>query len=274
MVYLIIFLSFILFISYEIWENKNPYLEKLEIEDCISRELRILQISDLHNYCFGKKQQKLKKLIVNDYDFIFITGDLVDRRYPNIKIAMELINFLVEKYPDKVFFSTGNHEKGFKRYSILRNKLISTGVKVLENKNVNMGSINLIGLEDPSEYLNIDTKLKKDYNSIIDKELEKLINKNKYNILLSHRPEFFNIYVKHKVNLVFSGHSHGGQVKIFNRGFYASDQGFFARFSGGIFKMKNTTMINSRGLGNNFPFAIRIFNRPHIIELKLNSVRR
>lgn len=271
MVYLFILVILILFFCYEIWENKNPYLEKMILKDSVSRELRILHISDLHNYNFGKNQKKLKKLIVNNYDFIFITGDLIDRRYPNIESAMELIYFLVEKYPNKVYFSTGNHEKGSEQYNILRDKLISSGTKILENDNVEIENLNLIGLEDPSEYENINTKIKKDYNSIIDKELSKLINKNKYNILLSHRPEYFEIYAKHEVNLVFSGHSHGGQVKIFNRGLYASGQGVLARFTGGIFKNKNTTMINSRGLGNNFPLAFRIFNRPHIIELKLIS---
>ena len=94
-------------------------------------------------------------------------------------------------------------------------------------------------------------------------------NLNGYTILLSHRPELIDIYASFDINLVFSGHAHGGQVRIpFIGGVIAPNQGLFPKYTSGLHEVKNTKMIISRGLGNSaFPF--RINNRPEIVVANL-----
>lgn len=90
-------------------------------------------------------------------------------------------------------------------------------------------------------------------------------------MLLSHRPEQFETYVEKEIDLVFTGHAHGGQIRLpFIGGLVAPTQGIFPTYTAGVFEERETTMIISRGLGNSlFPF--RIFNLPEIITVQLKS---
>lgn len=261
---------------YSLWENYNPKLTIYNLKINLPKNIKnlsILHISDLHNTGFGLKQEKLKRLIKKDYDLIFITGDLIDRRYLGLENAKDLIIFLAEKYKDKIYFVSGNHEKGSLEYSKLEKLLKKLNIKILNNDKIFYNeNIDIVGIEDPAKYTSINKKTSNNESKIIETQLKKLINPEKTNLLLSHRPEVFELYCKYNVDLVFSGHSHGGQVKIFNRGLLAPDQGFFAKYCGGVFKKDNTIMVNSRGLGNNFPWAKRVFNRPHLVEVNLTSL--
>ena len=92
-----------------------------------------------------------------------------------------------------------------------------------------------------------------------------------FNILLSHRPEQFSVYKEMNVDLVFSGHAHGGQIRIpFIGGIIAPNQGLFPKYTEGIYNDGETSMVVSRGLGNSlFPF--RVFNRPELIVITLRK---
>ena len=92
-----------------------------------------------------------------------------------------------------------------------------------------------------------------------------------YTLLLCHRPEKFEEYVQSNVNLVFTGHAHGGQIRIpFLGGLIAPHQGYFPNYTSGLHSQNNTHMIVSRGLGNSlFPF--RINNPPEIVLAILQS---
>ncbi|MDF2804609.1 MAG: phosphoesterase, partial [Anaerocolumna sp.] len=73
------------------------------------------------------------------------------------------------------------------------------------------------------------------------------------------------------IDLVFSGHAHGGQFRIpFIGGLVAPDQGFLPKYTSGRYDKNNTVMYVSRGLGNSI-IPIRIFNRPEIVVVKLKS---
>jgi predicted MPP superfamily phosphohydrolase len=102
-------------------------------------------------------------------------------------------------------------------------------------------------------------------------KLDELICEDTYTILLSHRPELFELYVESKADLVFSGHAHGGQFRIpFVGGLIAPNQGLFPKYDAGIYEEGNTTMVVSRGIGNSIvPF--RINNRPEIVLAELAS---
>ena len=92
-----------------------------------------------------------------------------------------------------------------------------------------------------------------------------------YCVLLSHRPETFGAYVNKNIDLVLSGHAHGGQFRLpFIGGIIAPNQGFFPKYDAGTYTENNTTMIVSRGLGNSV-IPVRFNNRPEIVSVELIS---
>lgn len=231
---------------------------------------KILQISDLHNTEFGKNQKTLiEKTKEIDPDIIFITGDLIDSYNTNIDISMKYLDGITDVAP--IYFIPGNHESRIESYNELCDRLTSSGVKILNNKNVfiqkDTSSIGLIGLDDPAfiQSSNQDELFKK---LLID--LSKDMDSD-FKILLSHRPEKLADYKDAKVDLLFSGHAHGGQFRIpFVGGLLAPNQGFFPKYTSGIYKEENTSMIVSRGLGNSiFPF--RINNSPELVVVTLEK---
>ena len=128
--------------------------------------------------------------------------------------------------------------------------------------------ISLIGLEDP-DTVDRDESVQ---TFILDEALEPFAEDESYKILLSHRPEQFEVYVKHKVDLVLSGHAHGGQVRIpFAGGLVAPNQGFFPKYDSGLYVNGSTNMIVSRGLGNSI-IPIRINNRPELVIITLENL--
>ena len=92
-----------------------------------------------------------------------------------------------------------------------------------------------------------------------------------YTILLSHRPELFSVYAEQEMNLVLSGHAHGGQFRLpLVGGLVAPNQGFFPEYDSGVYTEHGTSMVVSRGIGNSlFPF--RFNNRPEVILIELKS---
>ena len=232
----------------------------------------IAQISDLHNAEFGDGNKDLLELLSQiKPDVIVLTGDLIDSRQTDIEIALDFAGKAVQIAP--VYYVTGNHEARVPEYEQLKTGLIDLGVTVLENQKVQITkdgeSITLLGIQDPSfrtDYLFGDAE------SVSRQAITSLQNESDgFTVLLSHRPELFDLYVNTGVDLVFSGHAHGGQFSLpFVGGLVAPNQGFFPKYDAGQFVGKNTTMIVSRGVGNSiFPF--RINNPPEIVVAELKS---
>ena len=234
---------------------------------------RIAQVSDLHNAEFGEGSEKLIELLSQtDPDMIVITGDLIDSRHTDIEIALEFARHAIKLAP--VYYVSGNHEARVREYEDLKMGLAEAGVIVLEDQKVQItregGSITLMGIDDPSfqeDYLFGDSE------SVARQAIKDLQNESDgYTILLSHRPELFDSYVDSGVDLVFSGHAHGGQFRLpFIGGLVAPNQGFFPKYDAGQFTEENTTMIVSRGVGNSI-IPLRFNNRPEIVVAELKPV--
>lgn len=235
---------------------------------------RIAHVSDLHNTQIGKDNgQLLAMLRETDPDIIAITGDLIDSRNTNAAIALQFVQEAVKIAP--CYYVTGNHEARVNEYSKLKNGLVSAGVIVLEDESAEISiageSITLIGVNDPS--FNTDYLLG-DSETVMRTKLSALYTDgDDYTILLSHRPELFDTYADYNIDLILSGHAHGGQFRIpFIGGVLAPNQGFFPEFDAGIYTDSNTNMLVSRGIGNSlFPF--RINNRPEVILIELSSTK-
>ncbi len=90
-----------------------------------------------------------------------------------------------------------------------------------------------------------------------------------YRILLSHRPELFDAYISAGMDLVFTGHAHGGQIRLpFLGGLVAPNQGFFLKYDAGLFTQGQMNMIVSRGVGNSI-IPVRVLNRPEVAVVQL-----
>ena len=231
---------------------------------------RIAQVSDLHNKDFGEGYGQLLTLLSQiNPDIIVVTGDLIDSRQTDLDIALEFA-WQAGKIA-RVYYVSGNHEARVPEYEDLKIGLVKAGVVILENKKVQITregeSITLMGIDDPSfqeDYLFGDSE------SVARQAIEDLQNESDgYTVLLSHRPELFDLYVDTEMDLVFSGHAHGGQFRLpFIGGLVAPNQGFFPEYDAGLFSEGSTTMIVSRGVGNSI-IPIRVNNRPEIVVAML-----
>lgn len=227
----------------------------------------ITHLSDLHSKEFGNQNQRLiSKVIKQEPDVIFMTGDLIDSYSSNNGEGTALMEQLVEVAP--VYFVTGNHEWRLGIVDELEEELRSYGVEVLRNETViiehNGQAIQLIGIDDP------DSEPQMNESQFSEEVLDaQQINKELFTILLAHRPEVFSSYQRDEIDLVFSGHAHGGQIRLpLIGGLLSPGQGFFPTYSEGVHEENDTTMLVSRGLGNSL-FPLRLFNRPELIEVKL-----
>lgn len=225
--------------------------------------LKILQISDLHDATFGENQGKLvKKIKKSNPDLIFITGDLIDSNRYNLDQSLELVRNIADIA--SIYYVTGNHEIATNDIDNIKSSLIDLGIKVLSNEEQiiehNGDSIRIIGIEDP-------------LNGIpINEALRQFEQNDLFTLVLSHRPETFQDYIDNNMDVVFSGHAHGGQFRIPGLGgLVAPGQGLFPRYTAGIYTENITHMIVSRGLGNSV-IPVRVLNSPEIVLVTLKSL--
>lgn len=253
---------FVLFLEYQ---NKHLVVDNFIVQsEKISDDLngfKIVQISDLHNANFGRDNDKLLTLIkIQNPDIVVITGDFVDSNHTNINKALEFAQKVQEICP--TYYITGNHEYWLdeKDLDILFSGLRARGITILENECVNIDKNNssfiLVGLDD---------------RNLSDNTLAKILqdHKGEFTVVLAHEPQYISNYSREKVDLVLSGHAHGGQFRLpLIGGVVAPDQGFNPQYTDGEYKINDTTMIVSRGLGNSI-IPVRLFNYPEIVCVEL-----
>ena len=266
----------IILIGWTLWGNAALEVNEFEIvSDRIPQGFdgfRIAQVSDLHNARFGEDNVKLIELLSQtEPDIIVLTGDLIDSRNTDVETALDFARQAVEIAP--VYYVSGNHESRVTVYMDLKMGLVNAGAIVLENQKVeiNRGQehITLMGIDDPSFQ---ESYLFGDAAGVAEQVIGDLQEASDgYTILLSHRPELFDVYVDTGMDLVFSGHAHGGQFRLpFVGGLVAPNQGFFPEYDAGQFTEEKTTMIVSRGVGNSI-IPVRINNQPEIIVATLHN---
>jgi len=259
-----------------------------EIEDeQIHAPVRIALITDLHSCRYGNSQSNLIKAVhQQDPDLIFLVGDIFDDilEDTNTKFFIEEIT---KQYP--CYYVTGNHEywAGKERFDKQMEILHNNGVHVLsgrtEVQNISGVKLRICGINDPEVY-KVDVNMEDNPQEYFRRELNRendfirqleqvseSASATEYTILLSHRPEYFEIYRKYPFDLVLCGHAHGGQWRIpfLLNGVYAPHQGLFPKYAGGLYKAENMRMIVSRGLARETTYIPRIFNRPELVIIDL-----
>ncbi|MBQ4569441.1 MAG: metallophosphoesterase [Ruminococcus sp.] len=235
---------------------------------------RIAQVSDLHNRTLGKDNKKLLSMLREcKPDIIVMTGDIIDSRTPKVSIATDFAQEAAKIAP--CYYVPGNHEARVPEdFEALLAGLGSAGIKVLRNESTKLEKdgeyITLLGADDPwfangntSRY---DTQYMRDTLDSIA-----LGNEDEFTLLLSHRPELFEAYAQHHIDLTLSGHVHGGQIRLpFVGGLYGPNQGLLPTYDKGLYTKDNSNMIVSSGVGNSL-FPLRIFNPPEVVLVELQK---
>lgn len=262
-----------------IWQNRNIGVTRftfthrdLPVE---MDGLRILHVSDLHNW---DTKGRLMELAVQERpNVIFITGDLIDGRNTKVELALSIAKDLVQLAP--VYYVQGNHEGRSSKYPKLRKGLQDLGVIVLEDQvapfSWNGSTVMIGGLRDPSGRLGASYDGPYEVAVGTQNRLKNMMETSPEPILflLAHRPERMEDYAQMGIPMVFSGHSHGGQIRIpFLGGLVAPNQGFLPEYDGGWYIMDQTQMVVSRGLGNSI-FPLRIANPPELVLVECRVER-
>lgn len=257
------------------YQNNKISITKLKVKSNVNKRVRIAQISDLHSKEFGKNNNTLYKVIIEqEPDIIVATGDLIDSNMKRINEIIEFCSRLNKRVP--VYYILGNNEMRCSRVNEIVEKLKQKNINVLENEiatiKIKDNIINILGLAekrvDKGEmfYSKINSRYEIENVDSLFRKLENLIG---IKIVLSHYPENYEYvgdysYSKYNFDIMFSGHAHGGQFILPGLGgVFAPGQGLFPKYYKGIYGKKNKLVV-SRGLGNS-GFPLRLFNRPDLV---------
>lgn len=250
--------------------------------DKISKPVKFVVLSDLHDKTYGEHNEKLLHAIDEESpDAILIAGDMLTaKEHRKREVAEDIVRTLSEKYP--VYYSMGNHEakthwhreRFGNLYEEYMDKIQKTDTVILQNSvsDFDKENIRIYGLNLPKKYYRRlqKTSLEKAY-------LEQMLGQPDttcYNILLAHNPAYFDVYAKWHPDLVVSGHVHGGLVRLpFLGGVIAPSLELFPKYDGGKFTKEDSTLIISRGLGVH-SIEFRMWNPAELVVIELNPAEK
>lgn len=238
--------------------------------------LKIVHISDVHSKIFGKNNEKvIQKVKDINPDIIIMSGDIIDKREKDMDKFINMYKEIYLKYP--VYYSIGNHERklGYIKYKEYINKLRKLGVHVIINgkekivKDNEEIIINALKFRENMQPKKLTFNRKNKYIKYMYNKLKNIDN-TKFNILIAHDPENFKLYKELEMDLIFSGHVHGGLIRFGKYCLLSPRRKFFPKYSYGKTQEDGITIITSSGMGN-ASIPIRLFNRPEIVEVILNK---
>lgn len=228
-------------------------------------QVKIMQISD----CHGKNNRKYNKKITRAAsrekpDAIFITGDLVSRYETDFSACQSLLRQLGTIAP--IYMCMGNHEQSLQPevqpeiLGILR----KNRVRLLRNERkricLNGREFDLYGVEQKYTTYKKDGGYK-DLDGFTLGEMNELLGEPSGDkvLLLAHNPLFAQVYADWGADYVFSGHVHGGAVRLFGVGLLSPERKLFPKYSKGIYTIGKTKLAVSPGVGK-----LRLFNPPEV----------
>lgn len=259
--------------------------------DKLSDDFHFVFLSDLHEIQYDSGNKSLLKTIDNlSPDCVLVGGDMITSYKALNEEYYSTLDFL-KKLSEKhdVYYSLGNHERALydlKEYGVSKKRrskdgsdieranglskiLSENGAKLLRNSSVERGELSILGLDLPLDF----------YRRIVRKApavtyLKGLFNEDfdsKYKIMMAHDPEHFKEYSQMGVDLVLSGHVHGGIVRIPGIGGVISPQlRIFPKYDSGVFNSNNCGMLVSRGIGTH-SVPIRLFNKAEVCDVFIRA---
>ena len=247
----------------------------------INNSVNLVTISDLHDNQLGENNEDLINEINSlSPDIILFVGDGVNSDSKDSKVVTNLMKQLCKN--NKVFYSLGNTDIDYIEAgtSDLLKELEDIGVTVLDNEykdiNVNGNNIRIGGMYAYAFGLNDNNDVDKDTmeDGVYD-FLNGFQDTDNYKIMMAHRPDSFifgNASEIWDVDLVVSGHNHGGQVVLpFFGGLYGGDQGWFPEYDKGLFDLNKIKILISSGLGSGKQKLPRFNNPPEVVNVKISN---
>jgi len=233
----------------------------------LTAEVRLAVVTDFHSS--DNADDVVEMLASCAPDAVLLVGDLFDDDTANrpTERTLSLMRQLSAQYP--CYYVSGNHEAWTGGMDALYQQTEEAGVTVLRMSSgvltVRGQRIALCGIPDPYEMVFSGAP---DTEEQLRQALED-VDSADFTVLLAHRPELLAKYAQFPLDLVVSGHAHGGQVRIPGvlNGLYAPNQGWFPKLAGGAYTQDGTTLIVSRGLAVRTRLP-RIFNRPEVVLVR------
>ena len=278
-------------VSYH-WMKVNRYpvqVRNLRYADTVTDAgFKMVVISDLHDHEFGKDNEKLIRCVKEqDPEMIILDGDMLNEDSKSDRVPVRLVKGLAEIAP--VYYALGNHEldyigaaegKKMQKHpedSGLVKDLTDAGACVLEEgyRDVEIGGckVRIGGMYEYAFALDGDNSAENLTGDVRD-FLEEFQNTDRYKIMLCHRPDSFvfgDASDYWKIDLVISGHDHGGQVVIpFKGGLYGGDQGWFPPYVHGLYRTGRIRLFVTSGLSSEKQKLPRWNNRPEIAVLNVH----
>ena len=225
----------------------------------IEKPLRFAFVSDLHD---TPNEPILNAINGQQIDAVLVGGDFIHNEVVYER-GLKFLRLSSEKHP--TFCILGNHEKRF--MGDIRKLVNGTGVRLLDNEFERFEGIVLGGLSSGYGDGGHDGVFQKTPPPKTE-WLKEFGEQKGYKLLINHHPEYFEPYLKETtIDLILSGHAHGGQWRFFGQGIFASGQGFFPKYTWGMYDER---MIVGRGLGNYNPIP-RFFNKPELVIITLKK---
>lgn len=248
----------------------------------VNDKLKFVMMADLHNCNRRDDNKKMLDAIRNEApDVIILAGDMIvshsDQGEENKKTA-EFIEKLSGIAP--VYYGVGNHEK---RAIISEKKLVSLwkeyvsvlnnneNIHLLQNQKerivLNDTPVSISGLDLHIDYYKrfVEKKLtREDVVSLVGE-----CDKDSFNILIAHNPDYFNVYAEYGAQLICSGHNHGGLMRLPIFGGVISPRlRLFPKYDYGIYTKNHSNMVLTGGLGAH-SMKIRVNNIPEVVVLDI-----
>ena len=234
-------------------------------------DLKICVVSDLHARVHTDCLAAVKS---TEADMILCAGDMLERldgsKDEHNASGIEFLREISKLAP--TYYAFGNHERFGSHREMRRNpigdcyitldnleRIQDTGVILVNDKYVACNNIYIGGVVPVEENANILEK------EVFLREFSLI---DGYKILLSHQPEYYDELKNFDFDLIISGHAHGGQWRIFNRGVYAPDQGLFPKYSAGIYDQRLVVCTGATNTSKPIP---RIFNPTEILLLHIKT---
>jgi len=233
----------------------------------LTAEVRLAVVTDFHS---SDNADDVVAMVASCApDAVLLVGDMFDDDIANrpTERTLSLMRQLSAQYP--CYYVSGNHEAWTGEMDALYQQTEEAGVTVLRMSSgvltVRGQRIALCGIPDPYEMVFSGAP---DTEEQIRQAMEN-VDSADFTVLLAHRPELLAKYAQFPLDLVVSGHAHGGQVRIPGvlNGLYAPNQGWFPKLAGGAYTQDGTTLIVSRGLAVRTRLP-RIFNRPEVVLVR------
>ena len=262
--------------SYLINQNFTVSFYQITSEK-VSNNVRIVELSDLHNSEYGKDNSKLVKRIKALHpDIIVYAGDMMNEKDNDYHVMFDLSDKLCKIAP--IYACYGNNELDQQLFhdKTFKDQLVKHNVTLLSNEatNIEIGSstIQLVAISDNVKQFDVKTNNGKKF-------IEALEPTENCRICLTHYPELFNEKLLNRdIDIALTGHAHGGHIRVpYLGGLYSTGEGFLPKFSEGVVEADDgTKVVVSRGLGNSSEATgvdwlkiPRINNQPELVVVDI-----